>query len=117
MTTAPALLPCPFCGEQPLTHNGYTRLYTIACQSPKCAVQVSCSVVGEPEAIAAWNARPGGGEAVREALVELVAAADYKAVLVVVGADMHDRHEAVDDFWRAIDKAKAALRTQGASHD
>lgn len=67
MTTAPALLPCPFCGEQPLTHNGYTRLYTIACQSPKCAVQVSCSVVGEPEAIAAWNARPGGDEAVREA--------------------------------------------------
>ena len=45
MTTTPALRPCPFCGEQPLTHNGYTRLYDDCLSKPKRAVQVSCSVV------------------------------------------------------------------------
>ena len=125
MTTAPALLPCPFCGEQPLTHNGYTRLYTIACQSPKCAVQVSCSVVGEPEAIAAWNARPGDAAretAITEAIQALIDASDY----FDNRADVNDGDYGEPSPNREMTLASQcdealerleALRTQGARHD
>ena len=62
MTTAPALRPCPFCGGHNLQgHPIHLRVECIDCyaEGPEANSRA--------EAIAAWNARPGGGEAVREA--------------------------------------------------
>lgn len=70
MTTAPALRPCPvpWCGS-----NSTVYSYTLG--TPQTDWQIMCEECGcttpeyptEADAIAAWNARPGGGEAVREA--------------------------------------------------
>jgi len=78
----------------------------------------------EAQAIAAWNARPGGDEAVREALVELTDTANYMRRLVVEGdvprytiypgVALNSAIEALDP---AIMRAERALRTHGASHD
>jgi len=68
MTTAPALLPCPnrLCGKpfavmrrSPASSMFYGRCDICMCEGPHRET--------EAEAIAAWNARPGGDEAVREA--------------------------------------------------
>lgn len=62
MTTAPALRPCPFCGGHNLqVHPIHLRVECIDCyaEGPEANSRA--------EAIAAWNARPGGDEAVREA--------------------------------------------------
>lgn len=68
MTTAPALRPCPnvLCGKpfavmrrSPASSMFYGRCDICMCEGPHRDT--------EAEAIAAWNARPGGGEAVREA--------------------------------------------------
>ena len=72
MTTAPALLPCPFCGgDAELSHvlaSVGRNYFAVECADKRgCRVVVSSRAATEAEAIAAWNARPGGGEAVREA--------------------------------------------------
>ena len=68
MTTAPALLPCPnrLCGKpfavmrrSPASSMFYGRFDICMCEGPHRET--------EAEAIAAWNARPGGDEAVRTA--------------------------------------------------
>ena len=62
MTKAPALRSCPFCGGHNLqVHSIHLRVECIDCyaEGPEANSRA--------EAIAAWNARPGGDEAVREA--------------------------------------------------
>ena len=119
MTTAPALRPCPFCGGHNLQgHPIHLRVECIDCyaEGPEANSRA--------EAIAAWNARPGGDEAVREALVELTDTANYMRRLVVEGdvprytiypgVALNSAIEALDP---AIMRAERALRTHGASHD
>ena len=71
MTTAPALLPCPFCDSQFVMSGRDFESYPAP--NYYIAFCSSCDAVGPnkdaPEqAIAAWNARPGGDEAARSAL-------------------------------------------------
>lgn len=68
MTTAPALLPCPFCGgDAELSHvlaSVGRNYFAVECADKRgCRVVVSSRAATEAEAIAAWNARPGGDEA------------------------------------------------------
>ena len=66
MTTAPALRPCPFCGGPDVRFHprGWMRCHECLAEGPTREAGI------EAQAIAAWNARPGGDEAVREALRE-----------------------------------------------
>ena len=68
MTTAPALLPCPvpWCGSRHISLESFggDKLFVARC--PSCGARSPASR-SQSDAIAAWNARPGGGEAVREA--------------------------------------------------
>ena len=63
MTTAPALRPCPFCGGPDVRFHprGWMRCHECLAEGPTREAGI------EAQAIAAWNARPGGDEAVREA--------------------------------------------------
>lgn len=62
MTTAPALRPCPFCGG----HNLQVHLVHLSVECIDCYA-AGPEANSRAEATAAWNARPGGDEAVREA--------------------------------------------------
>lgn len=78
--TTKTILPCPFCGEQPIgptqsdgsdERNGYNFAMSIVC---KCGASISrssssdkngwCNDEGEAEAavIKAWNSRNGGNQ-------------------------------------------------------
>ncbi len=117
MTTAPALMSCPnvlcdapgeiisivreyYARNDPGHYYGYC--VRCCCRGP---------VHDTPEqAIAAWNARPGGDEAVRSALS---IACDRLQEFLDTFGDMRDYVTQSDiDDWR-----KNALRTHGASHD
>lgn len=85
MTTAPALLPCPFCGgDAELSHvlaSVGRNYFAVECADKRgCRVVVSSRAATEAEAIAAWNARPGDAAretAITEAIQALIDASDY----------------------------------------
>ena len=122
MTTAPAMRPCPvpWCGSRHISLESFggDKLFVARC--PSCGARSPASR-SQSEAIAAWNARPGGDEAVREALVELTDTANYMRRLVVEGdvprytiypgVALNSAIEALDP---AIMRAERALRTHGS---
>ena len=79
MTTAPALLPCPFCGGAAQSYesslvDGWHQVECRQCQATSGYWQT------EAQAIAAWNARPGDAAretAITEAIQALIDASDY----------------------------------------
>ena len=120
MTTAPALLPCPFCGGHKL--QGHSIGLRIAC--------INCCAAGpaagpKADAIAAWNARPGDAAretAITEAIQALIDASDY----FDNRADVNDGDYGEPSPNREMTLASQcdealerleALRTHGASHD
>ena len=130
MTTAPALLPCPFCGgDAELSHvlASVGRNYFAAeCADKRgCRVVVSSRAATEAEAIAAWNARPGDAAretAITEAIQALIDASDY----FDNRADVNDGDYGEPSPNREMTLASQcdealerleALRTHGASHD
>lgn len=62
MTTAPALRPCPWCGER----NLHILPINLQVECIDCGAE-GPEAKSQNAAIAAWNARPGGDEAVRTA--------------------------------------------------
>ena len=61
MTSAPALLPCPFCGGSPirefdLNAQGGKQWWTTECDTCNCLMTES-GICSEAEANAAWNRR------------------------------------------------------------
>ena len=115
MTTAPALRPCPFCGGHNLQgHPIHLRVECIDCyaEGPEANSRA--------EAIAAWNARPGGDEAaIAEAIQALIDAGDYFSAR----ADVNDGDYGVPSPNREMTLASQcdealerleALRTHGS---
>ena len=56
MTTETKLLPCPFCGGEPIIHESMFGGFTACCSEIKCCGLV-CRYPTEAEAIEAWNTR------------------------------------------------------------
>lgn len=57
MIETPHLLPCPFCGEEPVSFpSGDGTGVMIQCMTPDC-VQPHVSYYGEGVAVAIWNRR------------------------------------------------------------
>lgn len=64
--SAPAgLLPCPFCGKQPLhAYNALHRVYVVWCATPTCPARPEIdtyhvkAAVAQKEATRRWNTRP-----------------------------------------------------------
>jgi hypothetical protein len=72
-TPAPRLLPCPFCGTEPVTmkHEGYSSVY---CPNEACYVEPAC-VSRDCNVADRWNTRQAAAD-----LAALPAAADASEV-------------------------------------
>lgn len=55
------LLPCPFCGQQPVSFSGEAlgrTIYVVECGNPDCpASMCGCGYESKEEAVANWNTR------------------------------------------------------------